>query len=146
MSIRLFKACIEVVGFDPRDCRRGDADIAMKSLWLFLDQLRAASTTEIFDQASYDASAHTAADDCLEALLTTGTVKVTDLRVLGVLKERLTQSLAVLAANWAAGRSVTLPPSGMTDWQSAFALALLWLHEMELPFQAGSATPPQRLH
>lgn len=59
-----------------------------------------------------------------------------------VLLERIRQSITVMSANSAKGEKVLLPTRRLKKGFREFAIAILWLHQMELPFEPGTVLPP----
>jgi hypothetical protein len=57
-----------------------------------------------------------------------------------VLVERLRQVLMLAKAGSQAGQTMLVPPRSLSDRQREVAAALLWLHDMELPYPVEATT------
>lgn len=86
----------------------------------------------------YDAASEIAVDEALEKWSQSAAPKPPALPPLAqrVLVERLRQALIVIQAKAAAGEQLLVPPRSLPPHHRRVAAALLWLHEMELPYPA----------
>ena len=84
----------------------------------------------------YDVANEIVVDEALEKWAQSAAARPPALPPLAqrVLVERLRQSLIVIQASTAAGEQLLVPPRSLPPHHRRVAAALLWLHEMALPY------------
>lgn len=84
----------------------------------------------------YDAANEIAVDAALEKWAQSAAPKLPELPPLAqrVFAERLRQSLIIIQTSASTGEQLLVPPRSLPPHHRRVAAALLWLHQMELPY------------
>ncbi|MFX2607054.1 hypothetical protein [Enterobacter mori] len=112
-------------------------EMALEMIWPLLSRFKHRAIE--LQSAAYEARHEPAADQAIEEyVIRDASWDLLPLPVLKVLYERFYQLCAVYLAFENMGEKTVLPPPISAEGRTKF-LALFWLHEMKLPFPAGSA-------
>jgi len=123
----------------------GDAMEATDLLFPMLEMFQSDLGRKV-NALPYDKAGEAEVDAALESLAQAPEVGVEmrSTKAARVLLERVKQALITLGANAAANEPVLIPSRSLEKGHRHTATALLWLHQMELPFEPGTVLPPKR--
>jgi hypothetical protein len=152
MSIELFAYFTAYkMGKDVNDVepRKGDPAIVFELLWDWAARFSGhAPERELMREIPYDHAYADAADAWLQELAFSADSNDEpdlDYKTGRVIFERLLQSMTTVVANQAVGEKLILPRSELTRRDQEMAMAMLWLHQMDLPFPINATVtlPPR---
>jgi hypothetical protein len=138
MSVKLFVTFLKRhLQESPEDIRpeKAHADEVAELLWPLLRPFQGKKGERI-GALRYDVTAEPAVDAALEKWAQSAAAKLPALPPLAqrILLERVRQSLIAIQAHAAAGELLLVPPRSLSAHHRHVAAALLWLHEMTLPY------------
>jgi len=119
----------------------GDPKMAMELIWV-LQPLFAGPDQAPFRDTEYRSEFEGEVDALLLEWAATDPmqIEIPSIAHGRVLEERYRQSLLVIAANQAAGKTVLIPDDEIPLALRQSAIVLLWLHEMDLLWEPGTTT------
>ena len=138
MSVKLFVTFLKRhLQEPPEEIRpeKAQADEVAELLWPLLRPFQGKKGERI-GALRYDVAAEPAVDAALEKWAQSAAAKLPALPPLAqrILLERVRQSLIAIQAHAAAGELLLVPPRSLSAHHRHVAAALLWLHEMTLPY------------
>jgi hypothetical protein len=144
MSVKLLVTFLKrYLQGNPEDIHpeKGHPDEVMELLWPLLAPYQGKKGERVRAQR-YDVASEIEVDEALEKWAKSAAAKPPGLSPLAqrVFLERLKQALIVIQANAAAGEQMLVPPRSLPAHHRRVAAALMWLHEMELPYPAEAAS------
>ncbi|WP_311269589.1 hypothetical protein [Sphingobium sp. WCS2017Hpa-17] len=138
MSVSLFITFLKRrLRENPSDVKpeKAHPDEVLKLLWPLLTPYQGKKGERI-RALRYDPASEAEVDGAFEKWAQSSAPRPTAMAPLAqrVFLERLRQAIIAIEANAAAGETLLIPPRSLSPHDRHVAAALLWLHEMELPY------------
>jgi hypothetical protein len=124
---------------------KGDPMDATELLWPMLEIFQGGVADKLA-KVPYTEAAEAEVDEMLEGMAQNPMAENVTRTNEGsrVLLERVKQSIVTMTANAASNKTVFIPTLVLPLGYRQIAIALLWLHEMKLPFEPGTVLPFHR--